>query len=176
MFGRKMKKLLCAAGAAMICCTAITACGEKKEEKLSRYGLKSEITATNSSARYVHIGANSALTDLDAEDADLSSLEGRTLNYTSRDFQFDGAPEKSASTEEKFRYKLSIYVTDITELDNIMISINNHDTVLGVAVKRTEKKYDTVIYGTYPNQLTIDDFESISSMDNALKYAMKTAQ
>jgi len=174
MFGRKMKKLLCAAGAAMICCTAITACGEKKEEKLSRHRLKTEIASSNSSAKSIYTGVQSAITDLNAEDADLSWAKGQEFHYTGRDFQFDGPPKADASLEEKFRYRVYVYYTDITEMDNVAISFNDDCYVNCVALKRTEKKYDTEIYGTHPHQLTVDDFDSIHSINDALKYAETT--
>ena len=173
MFGRKMKKLLCAAGAAMICCTAITACGEKKEEKLSRHRLKTEIASSNSSAKSIYTGVQSVITDLNAEDADLSWAKGQEFHYTGRDFQFDGPPNAGASAEDKFRYRVYVYYTDITDMDNVSIAFDDSWNLKCVAVKRTEKKYDTEIYGTHPHQLTIDDFDSIKSMDDAVAFAKK---
>ncbi|MBQ8922569.1 MAG: hypothetical protein IJ060_10510 [Oscillospiraceae bacterium] len=172
MFGLRMRKMLCAAGAAMLCCAALTACG-KEEKKITRYRLKTEIATSNSCAKSIYTGVQSALTDMNAEDADMSGLKGQTFNYTSRDFQFDGPPQRDASAEEKFRYRVYIYFTDITKMDNISISLSEYCEVQCVAVKRTEDKYDTEVYGTHPHQLTIDDFDSINSMNDAVAYAKR---
>ena len=159
----------------MLCCAALTACG-KEEKKITRYRLKTEITTSNSCAHSIYTGAQSAITDMYAEDHDTSELRDQVFNYTGRDFQFDSRPQAFASAEEEFRYRVYVYYNDITTMDNISFSFG--DSKWGgelecVAVKRTEDKYDTEVYGTHPHQLTIDDFDSINSMNDAVAFAKR---
>ena len=170
MLKLKMQKMMCAACAALLCCTAFTGCGEKKAEKPSRYRMKTEITTSNSSARSIYTGLQSAITDLDAEDAPMSSLPG-VYNFKGSDFRFDGAPGAGSDSKEKLFYRMYVYFNDITKLDKISFELDEYCNVVGVAVMRTEDEFDTEIYGTHPHQMTVDDHDIIKSMDDALKYA-----
>ena len=146
---------------------------DAEEDKLSIEGLKSEIKTSNSCARSIYNSLQAAIVDMETMDVDITWLKGRDFQYTGADFVFGETPKADASLEEKFRYRVYVYDTDITEMDNVAISFNDDCNVNCVALKRTEKKYDTEIYGTHPHQLTIDDFDSIKSMDDAVAFAKK---
>lgn len=165
------KRIFCCAGAVLLCMGMLTGCGSKKkkqEKPLTGYAYKSRCQQINSWSKSIYTAAQAAITDLDAEDRDISSFVG--------DFKWSGSDFKeqnpNGSVEELLRYRMSLYFTDIVKMQDVYIEFDEYSIVRGVAVKRTYQRTGQVFYGTYPQVETVEIQEKLNSTEDALYYAV----
>ncbi len=128
------------------------------------YVKKSKITSANSAAKSIYTGAQSAITDMNAEDAPMITLatfqngSGDTVggkNGTS----VTTAPANSTSTATadvvaKFRYRIYVYFSDINKLNNAWVKLTTNYEVQGVGVVDGNN-----YVGTHPKQMTVDKYD-----------------
>lgn len=119
------------------------------------YIKKSKITSANSAAKSISTGAQSAITDMDAEDRD----NFMPKNITSPVSWTEGAAATatSASATDVFKRKVENYFADFSKL-NIQIDLDTNGNLQSVAV------IDKSGYpGSNPRQYTVDQYD----IDNA---------
>ena len=144
------------------------------------YVKKSKITSANSAAKSIYTGAQSAITDMNSEDAPMAALSifqasnGDTVGGKSGT-SVTTAPANSTSTATadvlaKFRYRIYVYFSDINKLNNAWVKLSANYDVLGVGV------IDSNNYvGTHPKQMTVDkydkDFKTTQAQAGIMAYA-----
>ena len=134
------------------------------------YIKRSKITNANSAAKQIDTACASAITDLDAEDRDITELDDITW---SEDDLEDWQTETSDDTQERFEYKIFTYFNDITELTEVQLEFGefgegSNGNVEAVAVR------NGIYPGTYPHQMTVDDFDDQepTSTDDCINFAL----
>ena len=131
------------------------------------YVKKSKITSANSAAKSIYTGAQSAITDLNAEDENMSGLQGQTIALTVG----ASAPANNATTATgKFDYRVYVYFTDVLKLNSASVTIDGNGNVTGVGV------IDKNSYaGSHPKQMTVDKYDELGgssiTMTQILTYA-----
>ena len=133
------------------------------------YVKKSKITSANSAAKSIYTGAQSAITDLNAEDAELSGLTtGAGIDVGGNDVTTT-APDASATALVKFQYRVYIYFTDATKLTDAQVQLNANYEVQGVGVQ-DKNNY----CGSHPKQMTVDQYDKLTNKTaaDALAYAI----
>ena len=119
------------------------------------YVKKSKITSANSAAKSIYTGAQSAITDMNAEDANVSTLLGKNLNITANTTTPPSTPADSDSAQVKFNYRVYVYFTDVLKLKSAAVAIDGNGNVTGTGV------IDKNNYaGSHPKQMTVDSYES----------------
>lgn len=132
------------------------------------YVKKSKITSANSAAKSIYTGAQSAITDLNAEDANMSGIANSTISVGGSS-AVTSAPAAGAAASVKFQYRVYVYFTDATKLTAAEVKLDNNCNVLGVGVQ-DKNNY----CGSHPKQMTVDSYEGLSAKTAAaaLTYAM----
>ena len=121
------------------------------------YVKKSKITSANSAAKSIYTGAQSALTDLNAEDAELSGLNAFKGNGATVKGTYT-APADNASADVKFKYRIYVYFTDLTKLSEAIVALDDNYNVSGVGV------LDKNNYcGSHPKQMTVDSYDKLTA-------------
>ena len=140
------------------------------------YVKKSKISSANSAAKTVYHAAQSALTDMDAEGYDITELED-TYTWQGSDFENVTKPASITAKDEKLRYLrylISQYYSDITELQQIGIVIADSSCTAVAAdcgELSTLRQGTCELFGTYPNMVTADNFNTVSTLAEALRFA-----
>lgn len=133
------------------------------------YVKKSKITSANSAAKSIYTGAQSAITDMNAEDADLSTLTTGAGIDVGGSSAVTSAPAAGASSLVKFQYRVYVYFTDATKLTAAQVQLDSNYNVQGVGVQ-DKNNY----CGSHPKQMTVDSYDNLSAETAAaaLTYAM----
>ena len=136
------------------------------------YVKKSKITSANSAAKSIYTGAQSAITDMNAEDSNLADLNAYKTGASVASDKAVTTAENATTTEAKFRYRIYVYFSDLTKLKNAYVQLNDNYDVIGVGI------IDNNAYvGTHPKQMTVDNYdkwfktEANRSSARILKYA-----
>ena len=120
------------------------------------YIKRSKITNANSAAKQIDTACASAITDLDAEDRDITELDDVTWD---EDTLEDWPTTTSEDVVPRFQYKLFTYFNDIMELTEVQLDFgelgdgSSNGNVQAVAVR------NGIYPGTYPHQMTVDDYD-----------------
>lgn len=132
------------------------------------YVKKSKITSANSAAKSIYTGAQSAITDMNAEDAEMTGL-GTAGIEVGGSSAVTTAPNTSDSALNKFKYRVYVYFTDATKLTAAQVKLNANYEVEGVGVQ-DKNNY----CGSHPKQMTVDSYEKLSAKTaaGALAYAI----
>ena len=120
------------------------------------YVKKSKITSANSAAKSIYTGAQSALTDLNAEDAVLTGLNTFKGNGASVKGTYT-APADNANADVKFKYRIYVYFTDLSKLTDAVVALDDNYNVTGVGVQ-DKNNY----LGSHPKQMTVDQYDKIT--------------
>ena len=121
---------------------------------------------------------NSALIDADAEETvDIRLLDGQ---HSFKGSDFEGVTDPKSVTDsrtllEQIKYSVSKYFPEITKLTALEVVIEN-GSVSAVAVAKGEMTdgltgRTSLVYGTYPKQMTKEKLEEHLTIGQALKYA-----
>jgi len=132
------------------------------------YVKKSKITSANSAAKSIYTGAQSAITDMNAEDASMSGLAtgaGIEVGGTSA----VTAAASATDATNTFKYRIYIYFTDITKLTSAQVQLTTNYEVQGVGVQ-DKNNY----CGSHPKQMTVDQYDQLTNKTGAgaLGYAI----
>ena len=131
------------------------------------YIKRSKITNANSAAKQIDTAAASAITDLDAEDADTRRITA-LADFDRGDGQHKLGTSNAWHTatsndlQERFEYKVYTYFADILELTQVQIDFGDA-TLTGAA---SNGNVDAVAVmngqypGTHPHQMTVDWFDA----------------
>ena len=125
------------------------------------YVKKSKITSANAAAKSIYTGAQSAITDLNAEDENMTGIASATIDVGGTS-AVTAAPGATATATQKFQYRVYVYFTDATKLTAAQVQMDANCNVLGVGVQ-DKNNY----CGSHPKQMTVDSYEGLSSKDAA---------
>lgn len=134
---------------------------------------KSKVVASNVAARTVYNALSCALLDMEAAELDITGLKGI---HTFKGDDFANLSKNSTKPEDILKYKTQSYYTDITQLAEICVKMDEKGCCTAVAVK---KKNNTVasfdsdetvqVFGAYPIQIPFDTAEEYKSTEEILK-------
>ena len=138
------------------------------------FTLRLKVSSANSGAKSLYNAVNAALTDMDSEGMDLSSLNG---THTMRGSELAGLPAPDALPAGSNAYlilksKAVSYYDDLSELDQISFVIRNGAVNAAAVQKGTigEKK----LFGCYPRTTTWDDILNRNfTIETALDFAQQ---
>lgn len=133
------------------------------------YVKKSKITSANSAAKSIYTGAQSAITDMNAEDAAMSGLTTGSGIDVGGNSVVTTAPNSGDSALNKFKYRVYVYFTDAKKLSAAQVQLNSNYEVQGVGVQ-DKNNY----CGSHPKQMTVDSYEKLTAKTAAaaLSYAI----
>ena len=121
------------------------------------YVKKSKITSANSAAKSIYTGAQSAVTDMNAEDAAMASLNTwKTATGATLQTDKDTLTGWKSSTDaaKTFQYRIYNYFNDIYKLDSVALMLDDNYQVKGVGVKDKQG-----YLGSHPKQMTVDKYD-----------------
>ena len=136
------------------------------------YVKKSKITSANSAAKSIYTGAQSAITDMNAEDADMTGLTtGSAFSVGGTSGTGVTAASGATNALSQFRYRIYVYFSDITKLKDAQVQLTTNYEVQGVGVQ-DKNNY----CGSHPKQMTVDSYDKLTQKTaaNALTYAIGT--
>ena len=151
---------------------------------MSGYTSRAKLSSANSAAKTLYTAGNAALTDLDAEDADISVLDG---TYTLKGSDFKNLSQVSINSQNRrdrnalfkaLKYKMWVYFEKIEELEEISFKIER-GMMKATALQKGDASDPVTgepyaLYGTYPHMMQKEDYASVNSIAKAMKYAEKT--
>ena len=138
------------------------------------FSLRMQISGANAYARRLQTAANTALTELDAEGADLSLFQG-TVHVDASELTSDFQAPASITTREDARQallaKMQEYYSDFTTLTEFSFIVKD-GSCTAAAVQRSGIG-SMPLFGCYPHDFTTDDFAVTKDLDAALKLAQQ---
>ncbi len=134
------------------------------------YVKKSKITSANAAAKSIYTGAQAAITDMNAEDAKLSDLDGWKAD-AGKAIKVSGyTKDAPTGAADLFEWRIYNYFTDITKLKAVVLKLDENYQVEGVGVE--DKNAYT---GSHPKQMTVDNYNKNKTAAAALTYAVTKA-
>lgn len=139
------------------------------------YARKMRLAAANDAAKTLRYALISAITDLNAEDRELSLLDG-TYSVSGEDFASAQAPDSHETTDEMLAYLLyeaPFYYKDAVKAGTVVFRIKDGD-VTALALEFGEiPDMDTAgnvpVYGTAPEPLSSDAYKSADSLSDLIQ-------
>ncbi len=163
----------------VLCTCCLTACGEEassqKDSTVQTYVDRVQIDRANSMANTVATAAKAGLNDMMMEEMPVNLLGGDIV-ISGASLQTAKMPLNTLNKQDMIAvltYKIAYYLNADVQADvckNLAVHIQDGDCT-GVGIELSSDA--GAAYGSYPNVMTADDVESISSVQNALTFALK---
>lgn len=126
------------------------------------YMSASKVKIVNQYAKEASTAANTALTDMDAEDLDIRKLDGQ---YTFKGSEFS---ESGSDPAAVLKGRMLSLMSDLAEMDFVCLQMEKGE-LKGLAVQKSFGEYP--YYGTWPTVINEHDMYYFSGIDDAIKYA-----
>lgn len=141
------------------------------------YATRMRITASNDAAATLRYALISVITDLSAENQDITLLDGE-YEVSGTDFENAQAPESHETKDDMLAYMLyeaPFYYKDAIFAGNIKFRIANGDiTLLALEygeIPDLETNHSVAVYGTAPRKLSVAAYRELTSLEDAAAFA-----